>query len=105
MIPVYLNEISPVAFRAVFPGVMYQLVSILFFSIIPHDQRANPLLFCAPQGNMVSSASAQIESTAGATLKTSAGLPDHGKVSIILIAVARPPSFSAPSSTTSSNCF
>lgn len=27
VIPVYLNEISPVAFRAVFPGVMYQLVS------------------------------------------------------------------------------
>jgi SHS family lactate transporter-like MFS transporter len=36
---------------------------------------------------MVSSASAQIESTAGAKLKTEAGLPDYGKVSIILIAV------------------
>lgn len=36
---------------------------------------------------MVSSASAQIESTAGAKIKTAEGLPDYGKVSIILIAV------------------
>jgi len=36
---------------------------------------------------MVSSASAQIESTAGEKLRTPAGLPDYGKVSIILIAV------------------
>ena len=42
VIPIYLSEISPPAYRATFPGVAYQL------------------------GNMVSSASAQIESTGGA---------------------------------------
>ncbi|KAJ3007940.1 hypothetical protein HKX48_008860 [Thoreauomyces humboldtii] len=63
VIPVYLSELSPVAFRSTFPGVMYQL------------------------GNMVSSASAQIETTAGDRYKTSEGLPDYGKVSLILIGV------------------
>ncbi|UZJ55052.1 hypothetical protein CBS101457_004372 [Exobasidium rhododendri] len=42
VIPIYLSEISPPAFRATFPGVAYQI------------------------GNMVSSASAQIESVGGA---------------------------------------
>ncbi|SCV72011.1 BQ2448_4705 [Microbotryum intermedium] len=63
VIPIYLTEISPVAFRATAPSLMYQL------------------------GNMVSSASAQIESTAGAKIKTKSGLPDYGKVSAILIGV------------------
>ncbi|KAK4054452.1 hypothetical protein OIV83_000946 [Microbotryomycetes sp. JL201] len=63
VVPVYLSEISPVAFRAVWPGVAYQL------------------------GNMVSAASAQIESTAGANIKTADGEPDYGKVSAILIGV------------------
>ena len=36
---------------------------------------------------MISSASAQIEATAGQKLKTSDGLPDYGKVSAILIGV------------------
>ncbi|KAL8290318.1 hypothetical protein RQP46_002576 [Phenoliferia psychrophenolica] len=63
VIPVYLTEISPVAFRAVWPGVAYQL------------------------GNMVSAASSQIEATAGENLKTAKGLPDYGKVSCILIGV------------------
>ncbi|SGY93733.1 BQ5605_C037g11607 [Microbotryum silenes-dioicae] len=63
VIPIYLTEISPVAFRATAPSLMYQL------------------------GNMVSSASAQIESTAGANIKTKSGLPDYGKVSAILIGV------------------
>lgn len=57
----YLTEISPVAFRASFPGIAYQL------------------------GNMVSSASAQIEATAGQNIKTAAGTPDYGTVSTILI--------------------
>ncbi|KAL8293604.1 hypothetical protein RQP46_000305 [Phenoliferia psychrophenolica] len=57
------TEISPVAFRAVWPGVAYQI------------------------GNMVSSASAQIEATAGEKLKTSDGNPDYGQVSAILIGV------------------
>ncbi|GAA5925137.1 monocarboxylate/H+ symporter [Sporobolomyces koalae] len=61
VIPVYLSEISPPAFRAVFPGLFYQL------------------------GNMVSSASAQIETTAGANLKTAEGRPDYGKTGAILI--------------------
>ncbi|KZT63664.1 carboxylic acid transporter protein [Daedalea quercina L-15889] len=46
VIPILLAEISPPAFRATFPGVAYQL------------------------GNMVSSASAQIETTGGKHLKT-----------------------------------
>ncbi|GAA6064042.1 hypothetical protein JCM10212_001468 [Sporobolomyces blumeae] len=63
VVPIYLMEISPVAFRSVFPGVAYQL------------------------GNMVSSASAQIETTAGANIKTAEGRPDYGKVGAILIGV------------------
>ncbi|KAM0750242.1 carboxylic acid transporter [Meredithblackwellia eburnea MCA 4105] len=62
VIPIYLTEISPPAFRAVWPGVAYQL------------------------GNMVSSASSQIEATAGDKIKKN-GVPDYGKVSIILISV------------------
>ncbi|GAA5970971.1 hypothetical protein JCM21900_003547 [Sporobolomyces salmonicolor] len=63
VVPVYLAELSPVAFRAVWPGVAYQL------------------------GNMVSSASAQIETTAGSHIKTAEGRPDYGTVSAILIGV------------------
>ncbi|GAA5832455.1 hypothetical protein JCM3766R1_003083 [Sporobolomyces carnicolor] len=63
VIPVYLSEISPVAFRAVFPGLFYQL------------------------GNMVSSASAQIEATAGANIKNANGRPSYGRVGAILIGV------------------
>ena len=39
-------------------------------------------------GNMVSAASAQIEATAGEKILTPQGLPNYGKVSIILIAVS-----------------
>ncbi|KAH0826253.1 carboxylic acid transporter protein [Lanmaoa asiatica] len=46
IIPIQLAELSPPAFRATFPGVAYQL------------------------GNMVSSASSQIEATAGNNLRT-----------------------------------
>ncbi|KAH9841795.1 carboxylic acid transporter [Rhodofomes roseus] len=46
VIPIQLAEMSPPAFRATFPGVAYQM------------------------GNMVSSASAQIETTGGKNLKT-----------------------------------
>ncbi|KAI0695981.1 MFS general substrate transporter, partial [Cytidiella melzeri] len=68
VIPIQLAEISPPAFRATFPGVAYQL------------------------GNMVSSASAQIEATGGDNLKTTlAGtnevVPDYAKVQGILIGV------------------
>lgn len=57
---------SPVAFRSVFPGLAYQL------------------------GNMVSSASAQIETTGGNNIRTSTGEPDYAVVSAILIAVSVP---------------
>ncbi|KAG8911293.1 hypothetical protein FRC01_005793 [Tulasnella sp. 417] len=72
IIPVHLNELSPAGFRSTFPGVAYQL------------------------GNMVSSASAQIEATAGENLRTviynkATGqmqeVPDYGKVQGILIGV------------------
>lgn len=63
VIPIYLSELSPLSFRAVWPGVAYQL------------------------GNMISSASAQIESTAGSHIKTASGEPDYGKVSAILLGI------------------
>ncbi|GJN90545.1 hypothetical protein Rhopal_003557-T1 [Rhodotorula paludigena] len=63
VVPILLSEISPPAFRAVWPGVAYQL------------------------GNMVSSASAQIEATAGEKLRTEEDRPDYGLVGAILIAV------------------
>ncbi|WVW79671.1 hypothetical protein I302_101640 [Kwoniella bestiolae CBS 10118] len=65
IVPVYLSEISPPAFRAMWPGVAYQV------------------------GNMVASASAQIEATAGERLKDpKTGLPEYGRVSAILIGAA-----------------
>ncbi|KAH9851678.1 MFS general substrate transporter [Lenzites betulinus] len=71
VIPIQLAEISPPAFRATFPGVAYQL------------------------GNMVSSASAQIEATGAANLHTTVidrdGKPkivsDYATVQGILIGV------------------
>ena len=57
IIPIYLSEISPPAFRAVFSGLAYQL------------------------GNAASSASAQIETTAGEHITKfarGAKRPDYG---------------------------
>jgi len=68
VIPIHLSEMSPPAFRATFPGVAYQL------------------------GNMISSASAQIEAIGGDSLKTyimkngiRVQVPDYAKVQGILI--------------------
>ncbi|KAM5539486.1 hypothetical protein V8D89_006938 [Ganoderma adspersum] len=71
VIPIQLAEISPPAFRATFPGVAYQL------------------------GNMVSSASAQIEATGAknlhTTIRNASGVltvvPDYATVQGILIGV------------------
>ncbi|EKM79685.1 hypothetical protein AGABI1DRAFT_114166 [Agaricus bisporus var. burnettii JB137-S8] len=70
VIPIQLSEMSPPAFRATFPGVAYQI------------------------GNMVSSASAQIEATAGEHLRTTVisngqpkDVPDYATVQGILIGV------------------
>jgi SHS family lactate transporter-like MFS transporter len=66
VIPIALAELSPPAFRATFPGVAYQI------------------------GNMVSSASAQIEATGGEQLRTTVrgkDVPDYAKVQGILIGV------------------
>jgi len=66
VIPIHLSEMAPPAFRATFPGVAYQV------------------------GNMVSSASAQIEATGGDNLKTTLRgvvIPDYAKVQGILIGV------------------
>ncbi|KAF9447021.1 carboxylic acid transporter protein [Macrolepiota fuliginosa MF-IS2] len=70
VIPIQLAEMSPPAFRATFPGVAYQL------------------------GNMVSSASAQIEATGGDNLRTTItvngktqDVPDYATVQGILIGV------------------
>ncbi|KAJ6561350.1 major facilitator superfamily domain-containing protein [Mycena sp. CBHHK59/15] len=70
VIPIHLAEMAPPAFRATFPGVAYQL------------------------GNMVSSASAQIEATGGDNLQTTLVVdgkptlvPDYAKVQGILIGV------------------
>jgi SHS family lactate transporter-like MFS transporter len=54
VVPIYLGEISPPAFRASFGGLAYQL------------------------GNMASSAAAQIEATAGESLKLKGtNIPDY----------------------------
>ncbi|KAK4687269.1 MFS transporter, SHS family, lactate transporter, partial [Tremellales sp. Uapishka_1] len=64
VIPIYLGEISPPAFRASFAGVAYQL------------------------GNMASSAAAQIEATAGEHLKLKGtAIPDYATIQGILIGV------------------
>ncbi|KAF9554609.1 MFS general substrate transporter [Agrocybe pediades] len=70
VIPIQLAEMSPPAFRATFPGVAYQI------------------------GNMVSSASAQIEATGGEHLRTTiivkgkpTDVPDYATVQGILIGV------------------
>jgi SHS family lactate transporter-like MFS transporter len=73
VIPIYLSEISPPAFRATFPGVCYQI------------------------GNMVSAASAQIEATGGANIQIpnprypgpdqKPTINDYAKVSAILLGV------------------
>ncbi|KAF8148294.1 carboxylic acid transporter protein [Crassisporium funariophilum] len=70
VIPIQLAEMSPPAFRATFPGVAYQI------------------------GNMVSSASAQIEATGGDNLRTTIfsngkllNVPDYATVQGILIGV------------------
>ncbi|KAH9954974.1 carboxylic acid transporter [Russula dissimulans] len=70
VIPIQLAEMSPPGFRATFPGVTYQL------------------------GNMISSASAQIEATGGDHLKTTiikngrpTVVPDYARVQGILIGV------------------
>jgi len=70
VIPIHLAEMSPPAFRATFPGVAYQL------------------------GNMVSSASAQIETVGGDHFKTyiiekgkEVQVPDYATVQGILIGV------------------
>ncbi|KAJ7894443.1 hypothetical protein B0H14DRAFT_3426838 [Mycena olivaceomarginata] len=66
IIPTHLAEMAPPAFHATFPGVAYQLVS------------------------MVSSASAQIKATGGEHLKTTIKdmvVPDYAKVQGILIGV------------------
>ncbi|EJD45690.1 MFS general substrate transporter [Auricularia subglabra TFB-10046 SS5] len=66
VIPIALAELSPPAFRATFPGVAYQL------------------------GNMVSSASAQIEATGGKhqrTIVNGKDQPDYAKVQQIFIGI------------------
>ncbi|GFZ47800.1 hypothetical protein JCM24511_05547 [Saitozyma sp. JCM 24511] len=62
IVPIYLGEISPPAFRASFAGLAYQL------------------------GNMASSGAAQIEADAGASLKLADGVtPDYASIQGILI--------------------
>ncbi|KAI5452287.1 hypothetical protein NCC49_000851 [Naganishia albida] len=64
VIPIYLAECSPASFRASFGGIAYQL------------------------GNMISSAAAQIEATAGESLRVEVNgkdLPDYASVQGILI--------------------
>jgi SHS family lactate transporter-like MFS transporter len=56
VVPIYLGEVSPPAFRAAFAGLAYQL------------------------GNAASAGSAQIEAVGAANIKTAAGLPDYATV-------------------------
>jgi len=64
VIPIQLAELSPAAFRATFPGLMYQL------------------------GNMVASASAQVEAAGGEHFRTKLkgkDVPDYAKVQGMLL--------------------
>lgn len=64
MVPIYLNEISPPAFRSLFAGLAYQI------------------------GNMASSGAAQIEAQAGETLRTvynGKDIPDYATIQGILV--------------------
>jgi len=61
VVPIYLGEISPPAFRAAFAGLAYQL------------------------GNAASAGSAQIEADGGASLRTAKNEPDYATVQGILI--------------------
>lgn len=61
IVPIYLSEIAPPAFRASFAGVAYQL------------------------GNMASSGAAQIEADAGQSIKLANGNPDYATIQGILI--------------------
>ncbi|KAF9467456.1 major facilitator superfamily domain-containing protein [Collybia nuda] len=66
-IVIYLNELAPPAFRGLYPGTVYQL------------------------GNAASAAAAQIEATAGLSIrKTVRGVdqPDYGKVQAIMAAAS-----------------
>ena len=86
MVPIYLGEISPPAFRASFGGLAYQLGMAEFHLEVlkaqPHHPqshlpgREHPWL--TDTGNMASSAAAQIEATAGETLKLEGTtIPDY----------------------------
>ncbi|WRT64691.1 uncharacterized protein IL334_001625 [Kwoniella shivajii] len=62
VVPIYLGEVSPPAFRALFAGLSYQL------------------------GNMASSGAAQIEADAGAHLKLAGtAIPDYAAITGILL--------------------
>ena len=64
VVPIYLSEVAPPAFRATFSGLSYQL------------------------GNMASSGAAQIEADAGKTLKLADGVTaDYATIQGILIGV------------------
>ena len=64
VVPIYLGEVSPPAFRALFAGLSYQL------------------------GNMASSGAAQIEADAGETLRLKGTTtPDYATIQGILIGV------------------
>ncbi|KAK7472503.1 hypothetical protein VKT23_000618 [Stygiomarasmius scandens] len=66
-IAVHLNELAPPAFRGLYPGTVYQL------------------------GNMVSAAAAQIEATAGLSIRLTINgedQPDYGKIQAIVAAAS-----------------
>jgi len=75
VVPIYLGEISPPAFRASFGGLAYQL------------------------GNMASSAAAQIEATAGESLKLKGtNIPDYVSLVDLILGRADDRQRSKPSS-------
>lgn len=61
VVPIYLGEVAPPAFRATFGGLAYQL------------------------GNMASSGASQIEADAGSSIKLPNGKPDYATILGILI--------------------
>lgn len=77
-----IPSFAPAALRAALP-LSPPFFESLYLSLTLTSSRS----VAYQLGNMVSSASAQIEATAGANLKTATGKPAYGKVGAILIGV------------------
>ena len=90
VIPILLTEISPPAFRAVFSGLTYQLHA--FLPPYDHFWTRFLILKILNRGNMISSASAQIEAKAGESVRALRTIRDCAQESDNLISRVGPTS-------------